>query len=530
MGICSMKPKDREVHSPIQKVNKIVPSAKNGYKEGVRQRREISRKYRFGSTVLGVGQYGKVFLAQNKNDPSQKVAVKVLSKKKLGKLIEKLKQEVIYLKKLDSPNIVKYYETYEDDNYVYLVMEYCPGGELFDLISQKLEKSKKFKEKEAAEIMQKLFKAIAHVHSQGIAHRDIKPENIMIGKEGEMKLIDFGLAQKFVKNNRLDTGKMIGTPQYLAPEAFEGISSMEVDLWSLGVLMCVLLSGSYPYAGASPEELLGSIYEKPEIKFETKVWRRVSLLGKDLLKQLLQVDPKKRIKAKDALQHPWFNKYCPVITLNQDNSAKIVTNRNSVIQEIQSLRRQSTQYDDTLDLEVIQNLQKFSKGTSKFKKAALNVLVKTINGKEIEHLRKQFEMVDVDHTGLIDAEELMNGIKSAGVDISQQEVNKIIESVNFKGNGEINYSEFIAATLSIQEILTNERLYALFKEFDHEDIDVLTTHNIKGAMRRMGKDITNEEIEQMLKEHEIPSNGQIDFEKFKEIILSNDKLNYTQEQ
>ena len=78
----------------------------------------------------------------------------------------------------------------------------------------------------------------------------------MIGQEGELKLIDFGLAQKFVKNNRLDIGKIVGTPQYLAPEAFEGMSSMEVDLWSLGVLMCVLLSGSYPYAGASPAELL----------------------------------------------------------------------------------------------------------------------------------------------------------------------------------------------------------------------------------------------------------------------------------
>lgn len=104
-------------------------------------------------------------------------------------------------------------------------------------------------------------------------------------------------------------------------------------------------------------------------------------------------------------------------------------------------------------------------------------------------------MVDVNHTGLIDAEELMNGIRAAGIDISQEEVNKIIESVNFKGNGEINYSEFLAATISVQEILTNERLYALFKEFDHEDIDKLTIYNIKGAMRRMGKDITNEEIE-----------------------------------
>lgn len=97
-----------------------------------------------------------------------------------------------------------------------------------------------------------MFKAVAHCHTLGIAHRDIKPENIMLGKDGELKLIDFGLAQKFVKNASMDTGKMIGTPQYLAPEAFEGHSSMEVDMWSLGVLMHVLLSGSYPYAGASP--------------------------------------------------------------------------------------------------------------------------------------------------------------------------------------------------------------------------------------------------------------------------------------
>lgn len=83
-----------------------------------------------------------------------------------------------------------------------------------------------------------------------------------------MKLIDFGLAQKFVKNDKLDIGKIVGTPQYLAPEAFEGLSSMEVDLWSLGVLMCVLLSGSYPYSGSTPSELLRSIMSKPEIQFD----------------------------------------------------------------------------------------------------------------------------------------------------------------------------------------------------------------------------------------------------------------------
>lgn len=105
----------------------------------------------------------------------------------------------------------------------------------------------------------------------------------MIGEDGEMKLIDFGLAQKFIKNSKLDIGKLVGTPQYLAPEAFEGISSMEVDLWSLGVLMCVLLSGSYPFAGSSIEELLGNILKNPVLNLDTRVWKKVSDNGKDLL-------------------------------------------------------------------------------------------------------------------------------------------------------------------------------------------------------------------------------------------------------
>ena len=119
----------------------------------------------------------------------------------------------------------------------------------------------------------------------------------------------------------------------------------------------------------------------------------------------------------------------------------------------------------------------------------------------------------------------MNAIKAAKIDINQQEVDAIIESVNFKGNGEINYSEFIAATLTVQKLLTNERLYGLFKEFDHEDIDVLTKHNIKGAFLRMGRNITDEDIEQMLSEHKIEKEGYIDFEHFKEIMLEYDNKN-----
>lgn len=103
------------------------------------------------------------------------------------------------------------------------------------------------------------------------------------------------------------------------------------------------------------------------------------------------------------------------------------------------------------------------------------MLVKSVKDKDIEHLRQQFEEIDVNHTGLIDADELANAIKRIKMDIPQSEIDEIMNEVNFLGNGEINYSEFIAATLSVKSILTNEKLYALFKELDHEGIDVLTS-------------------------------------------------------
>ena len=142
--------------------------------------------------VLGSGSFGKVFLAENKADTSHKVAVKVISKSKLTPdEIESLHFEVAVLQKVDHPNIVKYYETYEDDKFIYLVMELCPGGELIEKITQ----SKMMSENLAAEAIEKIIRALIHCHRQNIVHRDIKPENVMYDKSGEVKLIDFGLAK-----------------------------------------------------------------------------------------------------------------------------------------------------------------------------------------------------------------------------------------------------------------------------------------------------------------------------------------------
>ena len=143
--------------------------------------------------------------------------------------------------------------------------------------------------------MQCLLKAIAHCHASKIAHRDIKPENVMIGKEGEIKLIDFGLSrQRKKKGVPMET--IVGTPYYIAPEVLEGDYGYECDIWSLGVMLYILLSGYLPFSGKSPAIVFERILEA-NVSFKQKEWLKVSAEGIDLVKQMLARSPTRRITA-----------------------------------------------------------------------------------------------------------------------------------------------------------------------------------------------------------------------------------------
>ena len=255
---------------------------------------------------LGKGGYGKVFQVRNK------ITGKLYACKKLSKLVvknlEKFRREIDILIKMDHPNIIKLYDVYESNNSLYLIMEECHGGELFDRIIKRIENNQMYTEKEACEIIKQVMGAIEYCHNKGVAHRDLKPENLLYLYEGTevnnpIKIIDFGLSQDI--NIKKILSSKVGTAYYVSPEILAGKYNEKCDVWSAGVILYVLLSGEPPFNGPSD----GVIYSKIKqfnFNFPDNKWRTISNEAKDLLSRML-VPESTRLSASQVLQHPWFN-------------------------------------------------------------------------------------------------------------------------------------------------------------------------------------------------------------------------------
>ena len=257
---------------------------------------------------LGKGKFGLVKLGINK-ETKQKVAVKIMNKNNMDSSdLELVRTEIEILKICQHPYIIKLYDVFENIDYIYIIMEHCPGGDLFSFI-----KSRNFmlKEEKVVVIMYKLCKAVYYVHSYGIAHRDIKPENVLLTSESEdadVRLLDFGLS-KIVGPNQKCT-EPYGTLTYCAPEIILDKPYLKtVDSWSLGVMTYLMLSGSLPFSGKDEHEIAKNVvYSK--VDFEKKpIWKEISREAKDFISKLLEKDLKKRIEMKEALEHPWFKKF-----------------------------------------------------------------------------------------------------------------------------------------------------------------------------------------------------------------------------
>lgn len=206
--------------------------------------------------------------------------------------------------RLNHPNVIKIFEAFESTSALYLVMEYCTGGDLYKKLFYSYQT---ISEEKSRKIMKRLFQAINHCHNHGIVHRDLKPENIMLkSDEDEMdastiKIIDFGLCKILPFNNKLNKyvdgniSGIVGTTYYTAPEVLEENHEygMACDYWSLGVILYVLLSGHLPFPGKTHEEVEISIRSR-EIDFSHVEFKTISDDGKDLILRLLNYNPEKR--------------------------------------------------------------------------------------------------------------------------------------------------------------------------------------------------------------------------------------------
>lgn len=254
-------------------------------------------KYKLLKTI-GKGNFAKVKLA--KHVPTGKeVAIKIIDKTQLNPgSLQKLFREVRIMKMLDHPNIVKLFQVIETEKTLYLVMEYASGGEVFDYLVL----HGRMKEKEARAKFRQIVSAVQYCHQKRIIHRDLKAENLLLDGEMNIKIADFGFSNEFTPGAKLDT--FCGSPPYAAPELFQGkkYDGPEVDVWSLGVILYTLVSGSLPFDGSTLRELRERV-----LRGKYRIPFYMSTDCENLLKKFLVLNPAKRASLESIMRDKWMN-------------------------------------------------------------------------------------------------------------------------------------------------------------------------------------------------------------------------------
>ena len=277
--------------------------------------------YTFLKTI-GEGTFGKVKLALHKLT-QEKVAIKILEKKKINskKDLERIEKVIKYMKILNHPNIVKIYEIIEDENNFYIVMEYVPGGELFNYIV----KNKRLTENEASFFYSQIIHIIQEIHKHKICHRDLKPENLLLTQNKTIKIIDFGLSNEYI--DYLMTP--CGSPCYASPEVIKGMkySGLGIDLWASGIILFSMLCGYLPFDDKNNDVLFKKIL-KCKIEFPKNNNVIISENAKDLILKILQLEPAKRITLDEILVHPFLvygnKKYKEKIKMDINKQDKLI--------------------------------------------------------------------------------------------------------------------------------------------------------------------------------------------------------------
>jgi len=369
--------------------------------------------------VLGSGAFGRVVKVRHRRSGERRACKSIALQ--CEEQWELVKSEIETLKNLDHPNIMKLFETYHDGHSIFLIMELLEGGQLFDRMTDYFEKRReRITELKVAAWTRQLLSACAYCHERGVVHRDMKPENALFltsDDDSPLKVIDFGLASTLdkiqsatVEEKRERTGisgaiarllpsingkrlmslavkrtkmQRAGTVHYMAPEMVKGNYDAKVDVFSIGVILYQLLTGVHPFfvPGMDNEESVKEKILNVEPPLSGDCWDAfVSPQAKDLLRQMLQKNPKKRLTARQALDHPWFTMQTAKAT------------------------------QSTLTPSVFDGLLHF-KSHNQLVQAALRLMAKNLNDKDIQEIHRKFSALDTQKCGMITVSELKDAMR-----------------------------------------------------------------------------------------------------------------------
>ncbi|XP_060188493.1 calcium-dependent protein kinase 28-like isoform X1 [Lycium barbarum] len=469
----------------------VIPCGKRtdfGYEK------DFDKRYTIGK-LLGHGQFGYTYVATDKSS-GDRVAVKRIEKNKmvLPIAVEDVKREVKILKALAGhENVVQFYNSFEDDNYVYIVMELCEGGELLDRILSKVDticlirKDSRYTEKDAAIVVRQMLKVAAECHLHGLVHRDMKPENFLFKSSKEdspLKATDFGLSDFIRPGKKFQD--IVGSAYYVAPEVLKRRSGPESDVWSIGVITYILLCGRRPFWDKTEDGIFKEVLRnKPD--FRRKPWSNISNSAKDFVKKLLVKDPRARLTAAQALSHPW-------------------------------VREGGDASEIPLDISVLSNMRQFVR-YSRLKQFALRALASTLDEEELADLRDQFSAIDVDKNGVISLEEMRTALaKDLPWKMKESRVIEILQAIDSNTDGLVDFPEFVAATLHVHQLEEHnstkwqQRSQAAFEKFDVDRDGFITPEELKMHTGLKGS------IDPLLEEADIDKDGKISLSEFRRLL------------
>lgn len=395
---------------------------------------DIRNIYIFDEKILGKGHFGSVRRAKFICDSKRIYAVKTLPMSKLKGDLYLLKRELEILRLMDHPNVIRFFDFYYvKEQYIHLVMEYCAEGNLFE----KLIKAKNFDEETTKTLMFQILSVVNHLHNRGICHRDLRLENFLVHRRVDsttIKLADFGLAKMF-SSSELKT--RVGSYHYVAPEIMSDKYSQTVDCWSVGVMMYMMLTGEPPFYAKNPNDLLDKVRDGG-YSLKQPMWEKISPAAKELLSQLLEVDPAKRLSPHKAIMHNWFS----------------------------SLHLRNKELGDLyLKKDLLERFHAFKK-MSKFQKEVVKLMVMIFaDTEEVSRLKYFFYYLDTQCHGVLTVMELKNFFNNFGEAVSENDIEDILKTLNFKFDKTITLMEFQAVTV--------------------EPFFVRDTNNIRGAYDRI---------------------------------------------